>query len=68
MASGELWPILELYTEIDFKGLLDLLNLMVSLYQKCCSLSHHTNVADDLQLLSLVQRLRYVHYSQNYIH
>ena len=32
--------------------------------QKCCPFSDHINVTHDLQLLSLVQRLRCVHHSQ----
>ena len=32
--------------------------------QKCSPFSDHTNVSHDLQLLSLVQVLRYVHHSQ----
>jgi len=32
--------------------------------QTCSSFGDHTNVYNDLQLLSLLQRLRYVHHSQ----
>ena len=32
--------------------------------QKCSPFGDHTNISHDLQLLSLIQGLRYVHHSQ----